>query len=58
MIKDINDLNFSKKYTYTDYLNWKFAETVELWKGEFSEGWLHGASVVLLFASFRTIMEI
>lgn len=33
MITDINQLDFSKKYTYTDYLTWRFTERVELIKG-------------------------
>lgn len=34
MITDINDLDFGKKYTYADYLNWQFEEMVELIKGK------------------------
>ncbi len=33
MITDINQLDLSKKYTYTDYLTWHFKERVELIKG-------------------------
>lgn len=33
MVTDINQLDFSKKYTYADYLTWKFNERVELLKG-------------------------
>ncbi len=33
MITDINELDFSKKYTYSDYLTWQFKERVELIKG-------------------------
>jgi len=33
MIIDINQLDFSKSYTYSDYLSWKFDERVELIKG-------------------------
>jgi Uma2 family endonuclease len=33
MVNDINQLDFSKKYTYADYLTWKFKERVELLKG-------------------------
>ena len=33
-ITNINQLDFSKYYTYTDYLTWKFAERVELIKGK------------------------
>jgi len=33
MVNDINQLDFSKKYTYADYLTWKFNERVELLKG-------------------------
>lgn len=32
-ITNISDLDFSKKYTYSDYLLWKFSERVELIKG-------------------------
>ena len=34
MITDINQLDFSKYYTYADYLTWKFSERVELLKGK------------------------
>lgn len=34
MITDINELDFGKKYTYADYLNWQFEEMVELIKGK------------------------
>lgn len=34
MITDINQLDFDKYYTYTDYLTWKFSERVELIKGK------------------------
>ena len=33
MITDINQLDFSKEYTYADYLTWQFKERVELIKG-------------------------
>ncbi len=33
MITDINQLDLSKKYTYADYITWKFKERVELIKG-------------------------
>ncbi len=33
MITDINQLDLSKRYTYVDYLSWKFKERVELMKG-------------------------
>lgn len=38
-ITDINELDFSKQYTYADYLMWRFSERVELIKG-----WLHKMS--------------
>lgn len=28
-ITNMSDLDFSKKYTYSDYLLWKFSERVE-----------------------------
>ena len=34
MITDINELDFSKKYTYSDYLKWEFDEMVELIRGK------------------------
>lgn len=34
MITDINHLDFSKKYSYADYLTWHFDEMVELIKGK------------------------
>ena len=33
MITDINQLDFSKQYTYADYLTWKFKERVEIIRG-------------------------
>ncbi len=33
MVTDINQLDFSKKYTYADYLTWQFQERIELIKG-------------------------
>ena len=33
MITKFNQLDLSKKYTYADYLTWRFAERVELFKG-------------------------
>ena len=38
-ITDINELDFSKRYTYADYLTWRFNERIELIKG-----WLHKMS--------------
>ena len=32
-ITDINQLDFSKQYTYADYLKWQFEERIELLKG-------------------------
>lgn len=37
MITDINQLDLNKKYTYADYLTWKFQERVELLKGYISK---------------------
>lgn len=34
MVTDINELDFSKSYTYADYLTWQFKERVELIKGK------------------------
>ncbi len=34
MITDINELDFSKRYTYADYLTWQFDEMVELIRGK------------------------
>ncbi len=34
MVTDINQLDFSKTYTYADYLTWQFEERVELIKGQ------------------------
>lgn len=33
MVTDINQLDFSKQYTYSDYLTWQFKERVELLRG-------------------------
>ena len=38
-ITDINELDFSKQYTYKDYLTWRFNERLELIKG-----WLYKMS--------------
>ncbi|MGB0891723.1 MAG: Uma2 family endonuclease [Flavobacteriaceae bacterium] len=37
MITDINQLDLTKRYTYADYLLWKFSERVELIKGHISK---------------------
>lgn len=34
MITKLSDLDFSKSYTYADYLTWQFDEMVELIKGK------------------------
>lgn len=34
MITDINDLDLTKRYTYSDYLTWQFDEMVELIRGQ------------------------
>ncbi len=34
VITDINELDFSKKYTYADYVKWQFDEMVELIHGK------------------------
>jgi len=34
MITNINQLDFSKKYTYADYLTWQFDDVVELIRGK------------------------
>ncbi len=34
MITDINQLDLSKRYTYADYLTWRFDETIELIRGK------------------------
>lgn len=33
-ITDMNQLDFSKNYTYADYLTWHFKEKIELIKGK------------------------
>ena len=33
MITSLDQLDFNKQYTYTDYISWKFQERVELLKG-------------------------
>lgn len=33
MVKNINELDLSKRYSYADYLTWRFNERVELIKG-------------------------
>lgn len=37
MITDISQLDLSKKYTYADYITWRFKERVELIKGRILE---------------------
>lgn len=34
MVTDIDQLDFSKYYTYADYLTWRFSERVELLRGK------------------------
>ena len=34
MITDINQLDFSKTYSYADYLTWQFKERLEIFKGK------------------------
>lgn len=34
MITSLNQLDFNKRYTYADYLKWKFEDRVELLKGK------------------------
>jgi len=34
MIEDISLLDLNKKYTYADYLTWRFKERVELIRGK------------------------
>ena len=34
MITDINELDFSRRYTYADYLTWQFDDVVELIRGK------------------------
>ncbi len=33
-MNSIDDLDFSKTYTYADYYSWRFEERVELFKGK------------------------
>ena len=37
MITDINQLDFSKTYSYADYLTWRFQERLEIFKGKISK---------------------
>jgi Uma2 family endonuclease len=39
MVKDFNELDLTKRYTYADYLTWQFKERVELIRG-----WIHKMS--------------
>jgi Uma2 family endonuclease len=39
MVKDFNELDLTKRYTYADYLTWQFQERVELLRG-----WIHKMS--------------
>ena len=34
MITSLDQLDFNKRYTYADYIKWKFEERVELLKGK------------------------
>ncbi|MEO1416949.1 MAG: Uma2 family endonuclease [Bacteroidota bacterium] len=34
MVRDINELDLNKRYTYADYLTWQFDEMVELIRGK------------------------
>ncbi len=53
MIKDINQLDFSKQYTYADYLTWRFDERVELIRG-----WISRMSPAPLVSHQRILMRL
>ena len=53
MIKDINQLDFSKQYTYADYLTWRFDERVELIRG-----WISRMGPAPLVSHQRILMRL
>ena len=61
MITDINQLDFSKTYTYADYLTWQFSERVELIMGRIfrmsAPSRLHQLVVGNLFGIFWTNLK-
>ena len=61
MITDINQLDFSKTYTYADYLTWQFSERVELIMGRIfrmsAPNRLHQKISGNLFFSLRLFLQ-
>jgi Uma2 family endonuclease len=53
MITDINQLDFSRQYSYADYLTWQFKDRVELIKG-----WIHKMSPAPLSAHQRIAADL
>ena len=53
MITDIDQLDFSKQYTYADYLTWRFDERVELIRG-----WISRMSPAPLVSHQRILMRL
>ena len=53
MIKNIEDLDFTKQYTYADYLTWHFDERVELIRG-----WISRMSPALLVTHQRILIRL
>jgi len=53
MIKKIDELDFTKQYTYADYLTWRFDERVELIRG-----WISRMSPAPLVNHQRVLMSL
>jgi Uma2 family endonuclease len=60
-ITDINQLDFSKTYSYADYITWKFTETVELWRGKIirmaAPIWQHQVVMSKINTQFENFFE-
>jgi Uma2 family endonuclease len=53
MIRNIDELDFTKQYTYADYLTWRFDERVELIRG-----WISRMSPAPLVSHQRILMRL
>jgi Uma2 family endonuclease len=60
-ITDINQLDFSKTYSYADYITWKFTEMVELWRGKImrmaAPNWQHQFVMGKIFKQMDNYLE-
>jgi Uma2 family endonuclease len=60
-ITNINQLDFSKTYSFADYITWKFSETVELLRGKIvamaAPKPMHQDVVIALGSTFRAYLR-